>query len=78
MIFNSKYTVKHPEHGEGRTVRRFAWRPHRIGSQVVWLGWYLVAQGFFYMDYIVNDKDAEGGKVGFRVGRWVDLSEKIK
>lgn len=63
-----------PHHNDFKTKLRFAWRPRRIGSVLIWFERYEVA----YV-YVVDTVVAviEGKEMKFDVGRWVKVSERL-
>jgi hypothetical protein len=56
-------------------VRRFAWLPEYVAGKMVWLEDYEILEGRINFTYTV---ELDGDKKMFVVGKWIELSKRIR
>lgn len=74
MVWKSKYTTAHYEHGKTRLKRCFALLPVRMSDDnKVWLGFYDILQQY---QITATNATLDGIETTFTNGQWVGLSKR--
>lgn len=72
MVFNAKTANTPHRMGDMQTVRRFAWFPHRIKDEYVWLETYETLQYYQLVQYPIVGEQQKF----IDVYRWIDIADK--